>query len=83
MRRRGVLARRLSLRRLSRVRCLLLASGFEVGDGQVTVTLTDEIGRKVSRTFTVTVTAREWEAGAPPNYPHAPIILYDGNDVPG
>lgn len=61
---------------------LTLASGFEVGDGQVTVTLTDEIGRKVSRTFTVTVTAREWEAGAPPNYPHAPIILYDGNDVP-
>ncbi|WP_141393462.1 phage tail spike protein [Glutamicibacter sp. BW80] len=61
---------------------LTLASGFEVGDGQVTVTLTDEIGRKVSRTFTVTVTAREWEAGAPPNYPHAPIILYDGDDVP-
>lgn len=61
---------------------LTLASGFEVGDGQATVTLTDEIGRKVSRTFTVTVTAREWEAGAPPNYPHAPIILYDGNDVP-
>ncbi|MGP5599602.1 phage tail spike protein [Glutamicibacter arilaitensis] len=61
---------------------LTLASGFEVGNGQVTVTLTDEIGRKVSRTFTVTVTAREWEAGAPPKYPHAPIILYDGDDVP-
>lgn len=61
---------------------LTLASGFEVGDGQVTVTLTDEIGRKVSRTFTVTVTARAWDAGAPPSYPHAPVILYDGDDQP-
>ncbi|WP_443453434.1 phage tail spike protein [Glutamicibacter arilaitensis] len=61
---------------------LTLASGFEVGDGQVTVTLTDEIGRKVSRTFTVTVTARAWDAGAPPSYPHEPVILYDGDDQP-
>lgn len=61
---------------------LTLASGFEVGDGQVTVTLTDEIGRKVSRTFTVTVAARAWDAGAPPSYPHTPVILYDGDDQP-
>ncbi|MGP5012721.1 phage tail spike protein [Glutamicibacter ardleyensis] len=61
---------------------LTVASGFEVGSGLVTVTLTDDIGRTVSRTFTISVTARAWDSGTPPNYPHAPIILYDGDEVP-
>lgn len=54
---------------------LALAAGFEIGDATVTVALTDQLGREVSRSFTVTVNAATWEEGAPPRYPHAPILL--------
>jgi len=59
---------------------LSLAAGFDTGAGTVTVTLTDEFGRAVSRSFEVEVTPRAWEAGPPPVYPHTPIILWDENE---
>ncbi|WP_346921689.1 phage tail protein [Glutamicibacter creatinolyticus] len=55
---------------------LSVVSGFEIGAGQVTVTLTDELDRSVARSFDVSVKAREWEPGEPPKYPHAPIVVW-------
>lgn len=56
---------------------LTLAAGFEVGTGEASITLTDEIGRQVTQTFTATVNARQWEDTPPPKYPHAPVILWN------
>ncbi|MBO0596595.1 phage tail protein [Nesterenkonia sp. E16_7] len=56
---------------------LSIAAGFEVGDGTIEVTLTDELGRSVSRSFEVTVEPRVWEDGPPPVYPYTPIIVWD------
>ncbi|MGO1320400.1 MAG: phage tail spike protein [Galactobacter sp.] len=61
---------------------LALAAGFEVGSTTVTVTLTDQIGREVSRSFTVTVNAAAWVEGTPPRYPHAPILINDDDGNP-
>lgn len=55
---------------------LSVAAGFEVGDSQVSVTLFDELGRSVTRTFLVTVIARSWVEGPPPEYPHAPVMVW-------
>lgn len=60
---------------------LSLVAGFKVGAGPVEVTLTDSLGRSTSRTFHVTVNARQWDAGAPPKYPHSPVIVW-GDDYP-
>lgn len=60
---------------------LTVVSGFEVGSTPVTVTLTDDIGRSVSRTFTATVAARAFDPGNPPEYPKSPVILW-GEDAP-
>lgn len=60
---------------------LHVAAGFETGTVQVTVTLTDDLDRSVSRSFTVTVNARSWAGGAPPEYPHAPVLVW-GEDAP-
>jgi|GEM_PF-3888806 len=56
---------------------LSVAAGTDTGGGTVTVTLTDDLGRDVSQSFQVRVNARSWEQGPPPDYPHAPIILWD------
>lgn len=58
---------------------LSVVAGFQVGTTTMTVTLTDHLGRSVSRTVQVTVTARTWVGGTPPRYPHAPIVLWDDN----
>lgn len=58
---------------------LSLVAGFEVGTAQITVTLTDDMGRSVSQTFTVTVNARAFDPGNPPSYPRSPIILWGDN----
>lgn len=56
---------------------LMISAGFQTGAATVTVTLTDGDGRTVSQTAAVTVTARQWDEGAPPRYPHAPVVLWD------
>lgn len=53
-----------------------VVAGFAVGAASVTVTLSDSLGRTASRTFTVTVAARAFDAGDPPQYPNSPIILW-------
>lgn len=53
-----------------------VVAGFAVGVASVTVTLTDSLGRTAARTFTVTVAARAFDAGDPPQYPNSPIILW-------
>ena len=56
---------------------VVIASGFEIGNTSLTVTLTDEIGRSVERTFTVTVGVREWDAGEIPTYSGSPVVIWD------
>lgn len=63
------------------VNILTLAAGFNIGSGPVQVTLTDEIGRSVSRTFNVEVTARAWAGAAPREFPQSPILVW-GDDHP-
>ncbi|MGP5524634.1 phage tail spike protein [Glutamicibacter arilaitensis] len=53
-----------------------VSSGFRVGTGAVTVTLTDALGRSASQTFLVETTPREWVGEEPPEYPHAPIVVW-------
>lgn len=55
---------------------LSLVAGFEVGTAQITVMLSDDMGRSVSQTFTVTVNARAFDPGNPPSYPNSPVILW-------
>ncbi|UGS26318.1 phage tail protein [Microbacterium resistens] len=57
---------------------LTIAAGWASGDVPVTVTLRDEWGRSVSRTFTVTVAPLPWTPPPIPQYPRAPIIVHDG-----
>src|SRR5699024_2416984 len=59
---------------------LHFTAGYSVGTEPVTVTLTDSEGQAVSRTFAVTVTAKTVEPTPPPNYPHAPIILWNDDE---
>lgn len=60
---------------------LSVASSFAVGSVLVTVTLADDLDRQVQQSFTVQVTAREFDPGSPPRYPDAPIILW-GESLP-
>lgn len=60
---------------------LSVVAGFEVGAVLATVTLADELGRSVSRSFNVTVNARAYEPGEAPSYPRSPIVLW-GEDTP-
>lgn len=59
---------------------LTVAGGFQVGVGDVTVTLTDELDRSVSQTFRVAVDARPFTPSDPPAYPHVPIIVWDEDE---
>src|SRR5699024_3810587 len=59
---------------------LHFTAGYSVGTEPVTVTLTDSEGQAVSRTFAVTVTAKTVAPTPPPNYPHAPIILWNDDE---
>lgn len=56
---------------------LALESGFEVGAGEVSVSLVDQYGRAAVRTVQVEVLPRGWDPPAPPVYPHAPLVLWD------
>ncbi|WP_300345505.1 phage tail protein [Nesterenkonia sp.] len=56
---------------------LSVAVGFETGTQAATVRLTDGIGRTAEQTFYITVTPRPWEEPPPPQYPHAPIVLWE------
>ena len=70
-----------SLVQVSRVGGTLhFTAGYSIGTEPVTVTLTDSEGQSVSRTFAVTVTAKTVEPTPPPNYPHAPIILWNDDE---
>lgn len=60
---------------------LTLAAGFHVGSGPVRVTLTDEIGRSVTRIFNVEVSARTWIDDEPREFPQSPILVW-GDDHP-
>lgn len=60
---------------------LSVTSGFHVGTGGVTVTLTDGLGRSASQSFDVETVARPWAGGEPPKYPNAPIIVW-GEELP-
>lgn len=56
---------------------LEVAATYEIGTADATITLTDQLGRSVSRTFSITVNPIPYEEGPPPRYPNAPIILWD------
>ncbi|MGO3844475.1 phage tail spike protein [Agrococcus casei] len=60
---------------------LSLASGWAAGELPVTVTLRDQWGRSVSRSFTATVQPQAWTPPPPPQYPRAPIVVW-GDDGP-
>lgn len=53
-----------------------VSSGFLVGTGEATVTLTDALGRSASQSFMIETQPREWVSEEPPEYPHAPIIVW-------
>ena len=59
---------------------LEIAAGIETGSGTVTITLTDDRDRSESQSFQVAVNPRAWEEGPPPQYPHAPIVLWGDDD---
>jgi phage minor structural protein len=56
---------------------LHIEAGFSIGETTVTITLTDQYGRSASQLFEISVAAQPWDVGAPPRYPHAPIVLWD------
>lgn len=56
---------------------LTLTAGWAAGDLPVTVTLRDSYGRSVSQSFTVTVQPHDWTPPPPPQYPRAPIVVWD------
>lgn len=60
---------------------LSVVAGFSVGVAQVTVELRDELDRTAVRTFQVTVNARAWAPGDPPEYPHSPVVIWN-DDLP-
>lgn len=55
-----------------------VAAGFKTGSGLVTVTLSDELNRSVSRSFTVTVSPRQWDEPDVAELAHSPIVLWGG-----
>jgi len=56
-----------------------VAAGFKTGSGLVTVTLSDELNRSVSRSFTVTVSPRQWDEPDVAELAHSPIVLWGEN----
>lgn len=56
---------------------LTVEAGFAIGETTVTVTLRDQYGRSVSHVVEISIGAQPWDVGAPPRYPHAPIVLWD------
>lgn len=62
---------------------LRIEAGWATGAIPVTVSLRDGWGRTASRTFTANVQPSAWTPPPPPQYPRAPIVLWDddGPDV--
>ena len=58
---------------------LTLSTGWAAGEVPVTVTATDQWGRKATRTFIAVVTPPAWKAPTPPRYPKVPILLGIGD----
>lgn len=56
-----------------------VAAGFKTGSGLVTVTLSDELNRSVSQSFTVTVSPRQWDEPDVAELAHSPIVLWGEN----
>ncbi|OAZ40954.1 hypothetical protein A9Z40_03160 [Microbacterium arborescens] len=59
---------------------LVIETGWASGDVAVTVRVRDSYNRSASRSFVLTVSPEPWEAPPPPQYPRAPIVLWDDDD---
>lgn len=58
-----------------------IAAGFQTGSGLVTVTVSDDLNRSASQSFTVTVSPRQWDEPDTPDLAHSPIVLW-GDSLP-